>query len=289
MPTPPSATIHTGLLGVGGLALCPDGSFYVSLREEHVIKRVALDGSMSCVAGRMSVEGSTDGPAAEALLSSPRHLSLCSDGSLFIAEVGRVRCLSPQGTVRTVLLLRQSPFFRNFSGLAARPDGGLLLTFLGGSIMCVSQAGQVTFAGTNDGSESYAAAAAAEGEEEEEEGEEKEEEEEAVELQGEAAAAAGGAEGRVGWHGPLGFRRAIQADGRDSPASLSGVLVSPQGEVYFCDHDFHGSVFIMSADGSIVRELKHRFRDPYALALGKDGSLYVLEADMDCGRVKRVT
>jgi len=103
MPTPPSATIHTGLLGVGGLALCPDGSFYVSLREEHVIKRVALDGSMSCVAGRMSVEGSTDGPAAEALLSSPRHLSLCSDGSLFIAEVGRVRCLSPQGTVRTVL------------------------------------------------------------------------------------------------------------------------------------------------------------------------------------------
>jgi DNA-binding beta-propeller fold protein YncE len=112
---------------------------------------------VSTVAGAAGQQGSTDGPAALARFYGPRGLALGSDGSLFIADTSNcaIRCLSPEGTVRTVAGaagqqgsadgLGPAARFCEPYGLAAAPDGRLYVADTGNhTIRCISAAGVVS-------------------------------------------------------------------------------------------------------------------------------------------------
>lgn len=88
-----------------GLAVGPDGSLYIGDTENHRVRRVALDGAISTVAGNGQAGYSGEaGAAVEAELSFPRGVAVGPDGSLFIADCGNsvIRQVRPDGTIVTI-------------------------------------------------------------------------------------------------------------------------------------------------------------------------------------------
>lgn len=87
------------------LQLDPDGNLYIADTFNHAVRRLAVDGTISTVAGA-GVEGDAgdDGPATKARLREPFGLALDEDGTLYIADRGnfRVRAVAPDGVIRTV-------------------------------------------------------------------------------------------------------------------------------------------------------------------------------------------
>jgi len=88
-----------------GLALGPDGGLYIGDTENHRVRRVALDGTISTVAGSGGEGYGGDGRAAvEAQLSVPRGVAVGPDASLFIADCGNsvIRQVKSDGTIITI-------------------------------------------------------------------------------------------------------------------------------------------------------------------------------------------
>jgi DNA-binding beta-propeller fold protein YncE len=63
------------------------GNRYVSDRHNHVIRRIAPNGEVTTVAGRVGLPGSLDGPASQARLHWPTGLALDGLGSLYVADM----------------------------------------------------------------------------------------------------------------------------------------------------------------------------------------------------------
>ena len=98
--------------GPTDLAIADDGTIYVADYYGHRIRKIALDGMVTTVAGGGPFYGPPfgegawgdfrDGPAAEARFKFPHGIALDGNGNLFIAEdYGRIRRLSPSGSVVT--------------------------------------------------------------------------------------------------------------------------------------------------------------------------------------------
>jgi RHS repeat-associated protein len=70
-----------------GVAVGPDGSLYIGDQVNDRIRRVGPDGIITTVAGNGTHGYSGDsGPATQASLSSPAHVAVGPDGSLFFAD-----------------------------------------------------------------------------------------------------------------------------------------------------------------------------------------------------------
>lgn len=92
---------------VGGLAIGPDGTIYVSDRAENHVWRLSPDGGRSIYAGSDSGTPGFSGdlgPATGALLWEPIGLALDRSGSLYIADSGnnRIRKVDTTGRITTV-------------------------------------------------------------------------------------------------------------------------------------------------------------------------------------------
>ena len=88
-----------------GLAVGPDGSVYVADTDNHRVRRIGTDGTISTVAGTGTAGRGTEGGLATASrLNAPRGLVVAGDGSVFVADAlnHRVRRIDPTGVVRTV-------------------------------------------------------------------------------------------------------------------------------------------------------------------------------------------
>ena len=88
-----------------GLALTSDGTLYIADTNNHRVRKVASDGTISTFAGTGTAGfAGDDGPATAAQLGSPTGLALASDGTLYIAEFNahRVRKVASDGTISTV-------------------------------------------------------------------------------------------------------------------------------------------------------------------------------------------
>jgi hypothetical protein len=87
------------------IAFAPDGSYYVVDVNNHVIRRVATDGTISTFAGRPGQSGfaGDSGPALSAKLSSPRSVAVGPDGSVYINDFlnYRIRRVQPGGMITT--------------------------------------------------------------------------------------------------------------------------------------------------------------------------------------------
>jgi streptogramin lyase len=96
------AAIDSGVPYIGGIAFAPDGTMYISDTVGHRVLRIDREGSIEPFAGTgQPGRGPDVGLATETELRSPRALMYAPDGSLYVAETGRVRRVASDGKVST--------------------------------------------------------------------------------------------------------------------------------------------------------------------------------------------
>src|SRR5688572_17369791 len=92
------------LSGPKGVALDGAGNLFIADSNNHRVRRVAADGTISTVAGNGIGGFSGDGgPATSARLAFPWTLAMRADGTLFVGDLGniRVRTVNPAGVIAT--------------------------------------------------------------------------------------------------------------------------------------------------------------------------------------------
>lgn len=92
------------LRSVGGVAADQRGAVYVADPSSSKVRRIQADGIIVAVAGT-GVRGTNGdgGPAQAAQLTDPTRLTVDGAGTLFVAEVDRVRRIGGDGQISTVL------------------------------------------------------------------------------------------------------------------------------------------------------------------------------------------
>ncbi|MDG5815419.1 RHS repeat-associated core domain-containing protein [Chitinispirillales bacterium ANBcel5] len=96
--------IDAQLNGPSGIAVGPDGSFYISDARNHCIRRVDPHGIITTIAGTGETGYSGDGgPATYAELNSPKGIDIGADGSIYFVESGNhcIRRIGPDGIITT--------------------------------------------------------------------------------------------------------------------------------------------------------------------------------------------
>ena len=85
------------------IALATDGALIVADTGNHAIRRVAMDGTVSTVAGD-GVPGYVDGPAAQARFNAPVGVAVDAAGRILVADTynDRIRVIDVDGEVRTL-------------------------------------------------------------------------------------------------------------------------------------------------------------------------------------------
>ena len=86
-----------------GIAAAPDGTLYVSDKDNHVIRRITPQGEVTTFAGISGSSGTEDGTSG-ARFTFPRGLALDGSGNLFVADTNNhvIRRITPQGAVTTL-------------------------------------------------------------------------------------------------------------------------------------------------------------------------------------------
>ncbi|MEB3222752.1 MAG: hypothetical protein VKS61_11815 [Candidatus Sericytochromatia bacterium] len=92
----------------GDVAADASGTVYVADTQNHRIRKVAPDGTVSTLAGSGVTGwmggGHQDGPGATALFKDPLSLAVDASGTVYVADAGnnRIRKVAPDGTVSTL-------------------------------------------------------------------------------------------------------------------------------------------------------------------------------------------
>jgi hypothetical protein len=87
-----------------GGAVDADGGLWIADRNNHVIRHVAPDGSVTTVAGRPGVPGSVDGSGADARFRFPEGVHVTPAGDVLVGDSGNglLRRVMPDGVVTTI-------------------------------------------------------------------------------------------------------------------------------------------------------------------------------------------
>ena len=121
-----------------GLAHDATGVIYVADTQNHVIRRVAVDGAVSTLAGSAGQTGAADGSGSAARFNEPRGIVLGPDGDLYVADRSNnsVRRVTTAGVVSTYAgsgtagFLDGAALTARFSqpfGIAAAANGDLIV------------------------------------------------------------------------------------------------------------------------------------------------------------------
>lgn len=149
------------------MSVTGSGEIYIADGANHRIRKISSGGTISTVAGNGTAGyGGDGGPATAAALFNPRGVTLCPDGTLYIADTDnhRIRAVDATGTIRTA----SGTGTGTYSGdggpatsaalnapyqLACAPDGRLYLTDTGNHrIRMIRPDGMIsTVAGTGTG------------------------------------------------------------------------------------------------------------------------------------------
>lgn len=88
-----------------GVAVDAAGNVYIADTDNHVVRKVAVDGTISTVAGNGTRGYSGDaGPATQAALFYPKSLAVDAAGNLYIVDTfnSRIRVVAADGAITTV-------------------------------------------------------------------------------------------------------------------------------------------------------------------------------------------
>ncbi len=104
------------------LALSPAGDLFVADTGNHLIRRIAADGTVTTIGGQPGVAGTTDGPLNIALFNKPKGLEFGRNGTLYLADAGNriIRQITPDGMVSTLAGVAGSSGSTDGIGSAAR-------------------------------------------------------------------------------------------------------------------------------------------------------------------------
>lgn len=129
----------------GPLAVAGDGALYVAdVASDRVLVR-SPDGRFRVIAGDGHPGFSGDrGPAVHAQLSQISDLAVARNGSLYIADGGRIRVISPSGVIRTVAGSGTAPLTIARKGVGNVPE----LVRAGTSALSASLGSTRSFTGT---------------------------------------------------------------------------------------------------------------------------------------------
>lgn len=86
-----------------GIAVDSSGAVFIADSNNHRIRKVATDGTITTIAGTGCCYSGDGGPATSAQLNSPHGLFMDASSNLFIADSGnnRIRKVDPKGTITT--------------------------------------------------------------------------------------------------------------------------------------------------------------------------------------------
>jgi RHS repeat-associated protein len=258
------AAVDAKLNGPNGIAVASDGTVYIADTFNGRVRRVTPAGIISTVAGTGEFASGPDGGlASQTALNGPGGVAVAADGTLYIAEFfgHKVRRVGSDGIITTVAgngvgtyggdgAAATTASLRNPLGIAFGPDGSLFIADNGNQrVRRVGVDGVIwTVAGTGIGR---------------------------FDLDDTLAVAA-------------------------SLFDPEGVAVSPQGVLYIAELSSHrirsvsragiirtvagtGSSGFVGDGGAAVAA---RLNSPSAVAIGRDGSLYI--ADCNNARIRRV-
>ena len=105
-----------------GLASALDGAAVVADSDNHVVRRVSADGTVTTLAGTPGMRGGTDGPAATARFNFPLGVAVAADGSVLVADGANhtIRRIGTDGQVTTVAGVALQSGVADGVGVAAR-------------------------------------------------------------------------------------------------------------------------------------------------------------------------
>jgi uncharacterized protein (TIGR03437 family) len=112
------AAIDAQIRAGKGLAADSSGNIYFSDMTDQRIRKIAVDGTISTIAGNVTLTPGTSGgpssgdggPAAEASLNLPSDVFVAASGRIYIPEPGAIRVIATDGTISSVSLPDQDPF-----------------------------------------------------------------------------------------------------------------------------------------------------------------------------------
>jgi sugar lactone lactonase YvrE len=109
------------------------GGVYVSDTQNHTIRFVATDGTVSTYAGLPGQAGAVNGSLAVATFNQPNGLALAPSGILYVADYGNscVRAIAASGQVSTLAGQPGVPQYIDGTGAGAQFNGPLALTLDG--------------------------------------------------------------------------------------------------------------------------------------------------------------
>jgi TolB-like protein/sugar lactone lactonase YvrE len=104
------------------VAFGPDHAIYVPDCDNHVIRKIAPDRTVSTFAGQVGQGGHQDGPAASAKFKYPTSVAVDRAGNVYVADIANhvVRKITPGGVVSTLAGAPGSPGSEDGVGASAR-------------------------------------------------------------------------------------------------------------------------------------------------------------------------
>ena len=239
------------------IATDAEGNAYVADSDNHRIRKIAPDGTVSTVAGS-GEPGFADGPGETAMLNAASGVAVGPDGALYVADYGnnRIRKITFAGGTATVSTLagNAAPGFADGQGVAAR--------FAAPSDLTVDTAGVVYVADTDNNRVRR------------------------IEPDGAVTTLAGS--------GTEGLLDGTALEGQLS--TPSDVAIDSRGRVYVADTGNHairvvrdGRLVTLAGNGrdgfADGQGASARFNTPYGLVVGPGGALYVADSSNNSIRI----
>ncbi len=123
------------------VAVATDGTLFVTDSGSNTVRRIARDGMVSTLAGKLEVEGFADGPGAKARFNHPVGLGVNAQGVVYVADAynSTVRRISARGVVSTLAGVPGDAGWRDGAGTQARFNTPVGLTLDGQGNVFVSE------------------------------------------------------------------------------------------------------------------------------------------------------